>query len=1313
MDIMGTRAPSPVADTTILPAASIPAGSIAVFVGEGVAKSHDAVNGIWVIGPIEGRDYTVYESYHTVLRSPNVQLDPQVGDVVRFVTVRTIAPGPLTGVAVTLRPDDPLSPVFVPSIGIAYFYPGIVQSIVTATDTIWTVGGVPFNTTDNVFPADIEPFLGVGNYVVMEYLIPLAAQGQAATITAMEIFARVPPPNMVPIAANPTIDNTPIPAGLPAGTRVGFIVDGVVSAFDPLRGEWLIGSNNYPVYESADTASRRFGGMPGVGDGVKMLAFRTVAPGPVVADVTVFRTRGPVPNVTPALVETLFLYDGTVEAISPNSWTVGGVTFSINNPNFPPAIDPLLGLGSTVTVEFQIVGGAPPADPNGWIPMTLDPVTGRWRAVYNAPAVPQNWDGFVLVRATDGLGRTTISEDAATLLPASATTPAAPTALAGVPGISGINLTWTDNSIDEASFRIQRSNDTAFTTGLTQFFAANNVTAFTDYTIVPGVNYYYRVFAVNGAGSSTPSNILQIIPVTFTITASAGANGTITPSGAVVVASGASQAFTIAPNAGFVVADVLVDGVSAGVATAYTFTAVAADHTISATFAAAPPVTFTINASAGANGTITPSGAVVVASGASQAFTMTPAVGFAIASVIIDGIPTGTGPTATFDNVIANHTISVSFVAAAPPSSFTITASAGIGGTISPAGAVTVARLGEARFSITPAAGKVIADVMVDGVSVGAVSNYRFRGVVSNHTISASFSALPGTGSFTVNASAGANGTISPSGAVTVANRASQSFTIIPAAGYRIASVVIDGTSVGAVAVHTFRDVRINHTISASFASIPPPGVPSAPASLNAKAASPTQVEVRWTDTSNNENGFRIEKSVDGFQTIAESFVVPANTTRIRESNVVLGNILSYRVVAYNFTGDSAPSNVVEVLFDSAKTPEVPTATVNHGVVTLSWVDNSNDETEFVIERAEDPAFLVKFTSFVIPGSPVRLSTVTFSDNSVSSRKTYLYRLRARNAIDDSNPTAAVTVTVTAPSAAPVAPSLLSPANSARPGDLTPTLLWTPGVAGVTFEVQVSDSKVFSSLLLNAAGVTGSSITVPASTLSASRTYWWRVRAVNEAGASAWSQIFSFRTPEGPRTLRVLGPRGTTATLTPTLEWSAIAGATYDVQVSRERSFSVIAAEGTVVLTNSFNVPGGALQGSTLYFWRVRATTGDGVSRWATGVFRTPFGPRVLPVPLSPRGSINTLTPSLQWKILRNEATSFDIQISTSPRFVTVVLDVNGVLAPPFTPGGTATFDVPAGTLLPGTRYFWRVRGVNVFGESRWQMGVFVTRPGL
>ena len=71
---------------------------------------------------------------------------------------------------------------------------------------------------------------------------------------------------------------------------------------------------------------------------------------------------------------------------------------------------------------------------------------------------------------------------------------------------------------------------------------------------------------------------------TYTITASAGANGAISPNGAVPVNYGSNQVFTITPDSGYVVDAVMVDGASVGAVLSYTFSNVNANHTISATF---------------------------------------------------------------------------------------------------------------------------------------------------------------------------------------------------------------------------------------------------------------------------------------------------------------------------------------------------------------------------------------------------------------------------------------------------------------------------------------------------------------------------------------------------------------------------------------------------------------------------------------------------------------------------------------------------------------------------------------------------------
>lgn len=150
---------------------------------------------------------------------------------------------------------------------------------------------------------------------------------------------------------------------------------------------------------------------------------------------------------------------------------------------------------------------------------------------------------------------------------------------------------------------------------------------------------------------------------------------------------------------------------------------------------------------------------------------------------------------------------------------FAIEATAGDHGSISPNGSRLVAVGADQAYAITPDAGYHVADVVVDGTSVGAVTSYDFKNVADAHTIAATFA----IDTFTVTASAGAHGSITPAGTLTLEYGADQVFTITPDEGYQVTDVLVDGQSVGAVTTYTLKDVAADHTVSASFALAPTP----------------------------------------------------------------------------------------------------------------------------------------------------------------------------------------------------------------------------------------------------------------------------------------------------------------------------------------------------------------------------------------------------------------------------------------------------------------------------------------------------------
>ncbi|GEM_PF-756063 len=182
-------------------------------------------------------------------------------------------------------------------------------------------------------------------------------------------------------------------------------------------------------------------------------------------------------------------------------------------------------------------------------------------------------------------------------------------------------------------------------------------------------------------------------------------------------------------------------------------------------------------------------------------------------SIVTDG--NGGAIIAWQDNRQGNYDIYTTRVnpVAAPPVTYTITATAGSNGSLSPSGSVSVNENSSQQFTFSANTGYHVDSVYVNGVFIDSTVSYTFSNVITNHTIHVTFA----INTYIITASAGANGSISPSGSVGVNYNASQSFTITPNIGYLIADVLVNGNSVGAVSSYTFDTVKVNQTISASF----------------------------------------------------------------------------------------------------------------------------------------------------------------------------------------------------------------------------------------------------------------------------------------------------------------------------------------------------------------------------------------------------------------------------------------------------------------------------------------------------------------
>jgi 8-oxo-dGTP pyrophosphatase MutT (NUDIX family) len=223
----------------------------------------------------------------------------------------------------------------------------------------------------------------------------------------------------------------------------------------------------------------------------------------------------------------------------------------------------------------------------------------------------------------------------------------------------------------------------------------------------------------------------------YNITTYTDANSGITPFN-VTVGYGVSQTFSFNASKGYRF-NVAVDGVSQGQIDNYTFSNVTTPHTVNVTSIQI----FAITASAGGNGSIAPSGLVVVDSGQSQRFNFTASNGFHISKILVNNVSQPVGDFYVFNNVTKNHVIDVSFEV----NTYNITANSDAHSSISPSN-ISVVYGSVQSFNITSDPGYV-AHVMVDGVDQGNLTSYEFSDVHENHSISVTSEALEPSGTVT------------------------------------------------------------------------------------------------------------------------------------------------------------------------------------------------------------------------------------------------------------------------------------------------------------------------------------------------------------------------------------------------------------------------------------------------------------------------------------------------------------------------------------------------------------------------------------
>jgi hypothetical protein len=291
------------------------------------------------------------------------------------------------------------------------------------------------------------------------------------------------------------------------------------------------------------------------------------------------------------------------------------------------------------------------------------------------------------------------------------------------------------------------------------------------------------------------------------------------------------------------------------------------------------------------------------------------------------------------------------------------------------------------------------------------------------------------------------------------------------------------------------------------------PTVPAPPSNPAATALSSTSVRFTWADNSNNEAQFAIERRLSGSGSFIQIATVGANVTTYTDNTVLPGTAYDYHVRATNSAGASGFSNTVTVTTPLPAPTSLAATALSPTSVRLNWVDNSNNETQFGIERRLSPSGT--FAQIATVGA----SVVTYTDNTALSGTAYDYRVRALNGTIGSaySNTASVTTSQVAPAGPTSLTATVLTATSVR-------LNWVDNSNNETqFEVQ----RRISPAAFAAIGTVGANVTTYTDgTAQAGTAYDYVVRTLNSAGGSAFSNMASVTTPQ----VAPAAPSGLTAT---------------------------------------------------------------------------------------------------------------------------------------------------------------------------------------
>ena len=369
----------------------------------------------------------------------------------------------------------------------------------------------------------------------------------------------------------------------------------------------------------------------------------------------------------------------------------------------------------------------------------------------------------------------------------------------------------------------------------------------------------------------------------------------------------------------------------------------------------------------------------------------------------------------------------------------------------------------------------------------------------------------------------------------------------------------------------------------------------AAPTAGSAAPISNTEIDLAWSDSSNNEDGYKVYRSVSQAGPFSEIADLPANTSSYSDAGLNFDTTYFYEIKGYNSDDISQATSTSATTSNALSDPSSFTASPStFDSIDLSWTDTADNEDGYIVARSTDN---ITFTDI----KTTLANESSFTDTALSPETTYYYQLRAFNTDEISNIVNASAATL----AGMFAPEILS---------------ITSGTIGITIEIRdmttiessftlersyTSATTGFTAIVELAANPSGSPFTytnlstndgtgpgeLTAAGLVGGTTYYYRVKANNaQYGSSPYSAASSvtFATVNTTASSIFIGQNELGFSFTCSGDTTA-SPSSFIYEVSENSNFSVIhsvQSSPTFLSTYTFK----NLNTQTNYYARLRVT---------------------------------------------------------------------------------------------------------------------------